>query len=238
MSGQLGRLPEPRQRSVAPGFAHTVGRSVHTPVGAPVHVHTPPCTHGCTCRCTPPCAHVKTAPCTRAPVRTVVFQPEWPTATVCAFSRAIRIVSGQPGRLPEPRRRPVAPGFGTAGRLVWSCAHPVGAPRTCTHRLVHCTPGCTPPCAHVKTAPCMRAPVRTVKFQPDRPTATVCAPSRAIRIVSGQLGRLPEPRRRPVAPCFARLAGWLVVCTRSVRTHQRCTTVHSAHTVAHTCVRT
>ena len=82
-----------------------------------------------------PCAHMKNAPCTRVPVRTVVFQPEWSIATVCAFSRAIQIVSGQLGRPPEPRQRSVALVLRTP--LVHSarahCTHH-RCHRACTHR--------------------------------------------------------------------------------------------------------
>ncbi len=113
--------------------------------------------------------------------------------------------------------------FCTHTRSVGRCTHPVGAPCThCTTHTVHAPPPvthtqCAHPCAHVKTTPCTRAPVRAVKFQPDRPIATVCAFSRATQIVSGQPGRLPEPRRRSVAPGFAH--SWLAGCSCAPAVH-------------------
>ncbi len=152
--------------------------------------------HGCTPGCTHTCAHVKTAPCTRAPVRAVVFQPERPTATVCAFSRAIRIVSRQLGRSPEPWRCPVAAGFAHTrspgfdpGKMV---AHG-SRTRVCAHACSAAGARLAPPPKTRKLAPCARVPVRTVNFQPECPIAISCAFSRAIQIVSGQLGRSREP---------------------------------------------
>jgi hypothetical protein len=191
---------------------------------------------------TPPPKNRKLAPCTRAPVRTVKFQPECPIATVCALSRAIQIVSGQPGRLPEPRFPELLVTFWP----LLACCAPVVC--VCTRSAAagvvvhtHAQPGAHSvhtPRAHMKTTSCTCVPVRAVVFQPEWSTATVCAFSRATQIVSGQLGRLPEPRRRSVAPGFAH--SWLAGCTPPVgaRAHTPVGAHHRAHGCTRRCVHT